>query len=315
MQGFTGSLMRSKSSVCVFVTLFFLFGQICRLGASSTNSFSFYGAGVNIDLTFPEEAHPAESITHNLTITAKTSLTLENFTIVIEVLVNSSWQQVYKEQVLLRDMLQNENLTRQSRFTLPQKAHGKLYCFMYVLTNKTAEHVSYTFYTAHVRALTYSELLIEYDELLTNYSDLLIEYETLLESYNGLAVTHGTLNSTYNSLLNEYNTLKSNYNSLNSTYYSLQASYDSLLSSHYSLEANFNSLNQTCTTLENEINILRHKTDASEIEIINTRNLTYLFIGTTIALIVLIIYIKKKKPEPYVLIRKETVAVKPTDNS
>jgi len=67
--------------------------------------------------------------------------------------------------------------------------------------------------------------------------------------------------------------------------------------------------------LENEINNLRQKTDASKIEIINTRNLTYLFVGTTIALIILIIYLKKKKPEPYVVIRKETVAVKPAENS
>jgi hypothetical protein len=47
----------------------------------------------------------------------------------------------------------------------------------------------------------------------------------------------------------------------------------------------------------------------------NTGNLTYLFIGTTVALIVLITYIKKKKPEPYIVIRKETVAVKPSENS
>jgi hypothetical protein len=307
--------MRIKSSVCLFATLFFLFGQIFGSSASSTNNFSFQGAGVIIDLKFPEEAHPTESITHNLTITAKTSLTLENFTIIIKVLVNSSWQQVYMEQVLFRDMLQNENLTSYTRFTLPQDAHGKLRCFMYVLTDKTADLSSYTFYTTQVRTLTYNELLIEYEELLANYSDFLIEYETLLESYNGLTVTYDTLNSTYNSLLNEYNALQSNYNSLNSTYHSVQATYDSLLSTYYSLEANFNSLNQTCTTLENEINNLRQKTGASKIEIINTRNLTYLFVGATIALIILIIYLKKKKPEPYVIIRKETVAVKPTKNS
>jgi len=303
--------MRIKSLVCVFITLFFLFGQICGSSASSTNSFSFHGAGVTIDLTFPEEAHSTESITHNLTITAKTALTLENFTIIIKVLVNSSWQQVYELARGPEEMLQNQNLTSHPRFPLPQNAHGKLSCSMYVLTDKTADLLSYTFYTTHVRTLTYSELLIEYDELLANYSELLTEYETLLESYNELTVTYDTLNSTYNSLLNEYNALQSNYNSLNSTYHSLQATYNSLLSSYYSLEANFNSLNQTCTTLENEINNLRQKTDASKIEIINTRNLTYLFVGTTIALILLIIYLKKKKPEPYVVIRKETVAVKP----
>jgi hypothetical protein len=307
--------MRFKSLICLLIASFFLFGSVCGVDVLSTSSFSFHGAGVIIDLTFPEEAHPAESITHNLTITADTSLTLENFTIIIQVLVNSSWQQVSTDARTGRDMAQNEKLPITLKFTLPQNAHGKLYCFMYVLTDKTSDPLSYTFYTTHVRTYTYSELLSEYNESLTNYSDLLSDYETLLESYNTLSAEHGTLNSTYNSLLNEYNALQSSYNSLNSTYYSLQASYDSLLSSYYSLEANFNSLNETYTTLENEINNLRQKTEASKIDIINTRNLTYLFVGTTIALIVLIIYIKKKKPEPYVVIRKETVAVKPTDNS
>jgi hypothetical protein len=307
--------MRFKSLICLLIASFFLFGSVCGVDVLSTSSFSFHGAGVIIDLTFPEEAHPAESITHNLTITADTSLTLENFTIIIQVVVNSSWQQVSTDARTGRDMAQNEKLPITLKFTLPQNAHGKLYCFMYVLTDKTSDPLSYTFYTTHVRTYTYSELLSEYNESLTNYSDLLSDYETLLESYNTLSAEHGTLNSTYNSLLNEYNALQSSYNSLNSTYYSLQASYDSLLSSYYSLEANFNSLNETYTTLENEINNLRQKTEASKIDIINTRNLTYLFVGTTIALIVLIIYIKKKKPEPYVVIRKETVAVKPTDNS
>ena len=300
--------MRVRISVCVPITLVFLLIQIGGLGASAANSFSFQGAGVIVELTFPEEAHSAESITHNLTITAKTALTLQNFTIIIKVLVNSSWQQVYKEQALSRDMLQNEKITSPSRFTLPQKAHGKLHCFIYVLTDKTSDPLSYTFYSTHVRTLTYSELLVEYNELLTNYSDLLTKYETLLESYNDLNATYGTLNSTYNSLLNEYDTLQSNYNSLNLTHHNLQATYDSL-------ERDFNSLKDDHNELENDFNDLSQETDASKIEIINTRNLMYLFVGTTIALIVLFIYFKKKKPEPYVVIRKETVAVKPTEDS
>jgi hypothetical protein len=300
MQGFTGSLMRIKSSVCVFLMLLFLFGQNCGLGASSTNSFSFQGAGVDIELIFPEEAHPIESITHNLTITANTALTLENFTIIIRVLVNSSWQQVSTDARTGRDIVKDEKLPINLKFTLPHNADEKLYCFIHVLTDKTSDPLSYTFYTTHVRKYTYSELMSEYNELLTNYSDRLTEFGTLLESYNDLAATYGVLNSTYNSLLKQYTTSQSNYNSL--------------LSSHYLLEANYNSLNQTCKTLENEIDDLHQKTDSSKIEIINTRNLTYLFVGITIALIALIIYIKKKKPEPYVVIRKETVAVKPTEN-
>jgi hypothetical protein len=197
--------MRFKSLICLLVASFFLFGSVCGVDVLSTSSFSFHGAHVIIDLTFPEEAHPAESITHNLTITADTSLTLENFTIIIRVLVNSSWQQVSTDARTGRDMAQNEKLPITLKFTLPQNAHGKLYCFMYVLTSKTSDPLSYTFYTTHVRTYTYSELLSEYNESLTNYSDLLSDYETLLESYNTLSAEHGTLNSTYNSLLNEYN--------------------------------------------------------------------------------------------------------------
>jgi len=308
--------MRIQSSVCVFATLFFLFGQIYGSGDSSTNDFSFHGAGVTIDLKFPEEAHPLENISHNLTITANTDVFLQNITLFIYAPVNSTWQHIRNQTITWGLLRKNQSLpTSEIMFMLPQSVNGTLHCILYVQTNQTADHSYYTFYTTHVRTLTYSELLIEYEELLANYSDALAEYETLLESYNELTVTYGSLNSTYNSLLNEYNALQSNYNSLNSTYHSLQATYNSLLSSYYSLEANFNSLNQTCTTLENEINNLRQKTDASKIEIINTRNLTYLFVGTTIALILLIIYLKKKKPEPYVVIRKETVAVKPAENS
>jgi prefoldin subunit 5 len=308
--------MRIKSLVCVFLTLLFLFGQIYRSSASSTNNFSFHSAGVTIDLAFPKEAHPLENISHNLTITANTDIVLQNIALFIYAPVNSTWQHIRNQTITWGLLRKNQTLpTSEIMFKLPQSANGTLSCILYVQTNQTADYSSYTFYTTHVRTLTYSELLIKYDELLTKYNDTVEEYGTLLESYNELTAKYDTLNSTYNSLLNEYNALQTNYNSLNSTYHSLQGNYDSLQTSYYSLKANFDSLNQTCTDLENEINNLRQKTDASKIEIINTRNLTYLFIGTTIALIILIIYLKKKEPEPYVVIRKETVAVKPNENS
>jgi len=286
------------------------------LGASSTNNFSFQGAGVTIDLKFPEEAHPLENISHNLTITANNDVVLQNITLFIYAPVNSTWQHIRNQTITWGLLRKNQSLpTSEIMFMLPQSANGTLYCILYVQTNQTADYSSYTFYTTHVRTLTYDELLIQYNESLTDYNVLFTEYGTLLESYKELNATYGTLNATYNSLLNEYSALQLDYNSLNSTYYTLQSTYDSLHISYISLEANFNSLNQTCTALENEINNLRQKTESSKIETINTRNLTYLFVATTIALIILIIYLKKKKPEPYVVIRKETVAVKPTENS
>ena len=308
--------MQGRSLVCSLVMLFSLFCFIFVLDASMpTSDVSFHGGGLIVSLAFPEEAHPAESIIHNLTITAKASLTLENFTIVINAFVGSSWQQAYKEQILLQDMLQNESLSRQNRFTLPQNTHGRLNCFMHILTDRVSDYLSYSFYTTEVRVSTYGELLVQYNKLLANYTNLLADYEMLLESYNELSVEHSTLNSTYNSLLHEYNTLRSTYNSLNSTYYGLQASHDSLSSSYDSLSTEYNSLNQTYVALENEINNLLQQIEASRTELNNTRNLIYLFVGTTVALIALVIYIRKKRKEPYIVIRKETVAVKQNDKS
>lgn len=335
--------MRDKSLVCLLLTLLLSSGLICGVDALSTHV-SFHSVGVTVDLTFPEEAHPTD-ITHNVTITANTALTMQNFTLVIKAQVNSSWQEIKKITISGIYLSANQNLTSTIPFTVPRNTNGRLYCFIYVLTNLIADPESYTFYTTSVRTLTYSELLNAHNELLANYSDLLNEYnalranytdvladyQTLLDSYNKLSIQYGTLNSnynelsvrfgtlnsaynelslrygtsisTYNSLLGNYNALRSDYNSLNSTHYSLQANYTSL-------QADYNSLNQSYNTLENEVDDLHQRIDASEAGLTQTRILMTLFMGTTIALILLVAYVRRKKQEPYVVIRKETVAVK-----
>jgi hypothetical protein len=305
--------MRAQAIVSLLVILSFLSGLILEAGALSVSNVSFRGAGVAIDLEFPEEAHPIETITHNLTITALTSLVLENFTLVMEVLVNMSWQQVYKEQIFSLSMQQNEGLIRRMMFTLPQNAHETLYCYMYVLTDKaSSEPSTNTFYTTHVRTMTYNELLSGYDELLANYSSLRANWETLLGSYNTLSIQYGTLNSTYTSLLNQYNSLQATFESLNSSYFSQKANYDALKASYDSLEASYKTLNQTYHALKAENDDLGNTISAPDTELTMTRNLVYAFIAVTVALVALVIYIKKKKPEPYIVIRKETVALEPT---
>jgi hypothetical protein len=66
--------MPAKRIVCFFIVLLFLSTLTCSVGASSDPTVTFRGAGVTIDLTYPEEAHPEDSITHNVTITANTDL-------------------------------------------------------------------------------------------------------------------------------------------------------------------------------------------------------------------------------------------------
>lgn len=306
--------MRVKTVVSLVIILVFLFGLINDVGALLVNNVSFRGGGVNVNLSFPEEAHPIENTTHNLTITSLTSLVLQNFTLVIKVLSNMSWQNVYQEQILSQNMQQNEDLTRRMIFNLPQEAHERLNCYMYILTDQISSPLTYTFYTTHVRTITYSELLSKYSELLANYSSLQAECETLIESYNALSTQHSALNSTYTLLLGQYNSLQATYTSLNSSYFGQKADYDALEASYNSLEASYITLNQTYSALKAENDDSRNTIGASNTELTMTRNLMYIFIAVTVALVALVIYIKKKKPDPYIVVRKETVALKPTDS-
>lgn len=298
--------MKFKIIVCLVAILCFLFCSVHRTGASPTNSVSWEGAGVVIYFEFPEEAHPTDSITLNLTTTAQVGLKLQNFTFLIEVLVNESWQQVYKEQVLQLNMVQNDSFTRQVWFTLPQNAHEALYCYMYVQTDKAPGlPPTYVFYATHVRTTTY-------DELLTDYSSKLTDYDTLLDSYNALSTQYGELNSTYNLLLNQYNSLQATFESLNSSYFTQKATYDTLKTNYDSLEASYKTLNQTYYVLKAENDSLRNTVDTRDAELTMTRNIVYVLIAVTVALLAVAIYIKKIKSEPYVVLRKETVTVKPS---
>jgi uncharacterized protein YdcH (DUF465 family) len=342
--------MRAKNLVYLLSLLLLCSGFVYRASASSIINISFYGAGITIDLTYPEEAHPGDSMWHNLTITANTALLLQNLTVVIKAPVNLGWQVVFTGRDE-RNVYMPQSYSfpwSMGPIQLPQETNGTLYCFMYVITNLTAGYLSYTFYTTKVSTITFSEwqikynellanytslqsdyetLLSEYNELLANYTSLLTDYDTLvseynelladynsrvaaygslLNDYNSLSHDYNTLNSNYQSLQNDKNVLQSDYNKLNSTYYTVQASFDQL-------KADYDSLNQTYTSLLTEINDLNQRITFSENALNTDRIVMFIFIITVAALVVLIMYIKRKKQEPYVVIRKETVAIKPDE--
>jgi predicted nuclease with TOPRIM domain len=355
------------------------------VGASNT-TVSFRGGGVTVDLTFPEEAHPAESIWHNVTITSSTATTLRNFTVVIKAPVNSSWQEIFNAQdTFSKPLPVSYNLT----LPLPQGANGTLYCFMYVNTS-SIDDLSTTVYTTQIREMTYSELLAGYNVLNNTYNQLLADFDTLNNTYNDLRSSYELLNSSYNALndtyyqlladydqlssdyntLNDthndlqssyaalnssynelsanysilnnayndlqgrYNTLQNNYNELDSNYKNvnsarnsllgdiskLQSDYDSLNSTFYNVQGNFtdlqavyDALNQTYTNLLTELNNLQQRITRSESDLNTDRIVLFIFVVTVACLVAFIIYIKRKQPEPYVVIRKETVAMKPDE--
>jgi len=341
--------MQAKKIVCFFGVLILFLGLICSVDALPDTTVSFRGGGVTVDLTYPEEAHPTETITHNATITAHTDLSLQSFTLFIYAPVNSAWQEV-KNRTISWDFLENETITSRIEFQLPQNTNGTLYCVITVKTDQTTDALSYKFYTTHVSVLTFSEMQRLYDEMLANYTTLQADYETLLNECNGLLANYTSLSTNYTALQNEhnqltadynskvaayeallaqYNTLSGDYNTLDSDYSSqrsshnaLQSAYDLLNSTRYSLQANYTSLqavydalNQTYTELGADLNDLQQRITDSESALGADRIVMFIFIVAVACLIAFIIYIKRKETEPYVVIRKETVAVKSDEKS
>jgi hypothetical protein len=320
-------------------------------GELSPTSVSFHGVGLDIDLTFPEEAHPVDYISHNLTITAYNYVNSLNITLFIYAPVNATWQIIDSPHNIPWPfpLGVNQSLpTAEIWFTLPQNASGILKCTLYVQTNQTTDHPSYTFYTTRVNELTFSEmqslyyemlanytslqtdyetLLNEYNDLLANYTSLFANYTALLSEHNDLLTKYNTLDSNYRSKLDEYNALQTEYNTLDSDhrsqlskYNALQADYDSLNSTFYSVQGNYtflqgnftdfqavyDALKETYNDLLSDRNNLQGAVDADRI-------VMFIFVVTVACLIAFIIYIKRKQPEPYVVIRKETVAMKPDE--
>jgi hypothetical protein len=341
--------MPTKKTACFLVTLLLFSGLMCTANASSNTTVTLHGAGVTVDLTFPEEAHPDESITHNITITANTLLTM-NFTIVIYAPVNSSWQEVRSQTLTDFELQENNNFTSRLGFTLPQQTNGTLYCFLNVSTSVNENHLSATLYTTRVSELTFSEMQVLYDEMLANYTslqedyatllgeydDLLVNYSSLFDNYTALLSDYDALSAQYNgqvsnyqNLLNDYNQLSADYDSLNADYSSTlgelstaRSDYDTLNSTHYSmladyeaLQAVYNALNQTYTELQDELADLQARFNFSENTVNSDRIVMFVFIVAVAVLVAFIIYIRWKKQEPYVVIRKETVSVNPDENS
>ena len=114
----------------------------------------------------------------------------------------------------------------------------------------------------------------EYLALNATYSELLSNYTNLLDNYNSLVANYSTLNDDFTSLSANYEGLFGSYDGLNSTYYNLQRNYDSLSSSYDTLEASYSALIE---------------------EMSSARNLSYVFITTTIILAATAIYLALRR--------------------
>jgi hypothetical protein len=276
--------VRSRIIVLMF-GMIVLFSISRAVNASGFNTVSFTYGYIHGSLEFPEEAHPTETITCNLTITAYVDVTLYNLTFAISGLVGENWQTLHTEQIISYAMAMGENLSRKVMVTLPQNLSERLNYIIEASTDKGFGNT--VFYATYVRATTY-------DALANLYSALLINDSKLQTDYAQLSTNYSALNGTYNSLTGEYNAIQTSYSSLNSSYESLSANYTSLVLSHNSLQ------------------YIKTKYDDSLAELTIVRNLMYLFGISTVILAAATIYFRKKAP--YIVLHKETSA-KPDKNN
>jgi hypothetical protein len=324
------TLMHSPKKVYVLIALVLFSTLIVQVWASPNPTLTLQGGGITIDLTYPEEAHPEENLWHNATITANTAVTLNNLTMVIQAPVNSTWQTVFtgKDE---RNIFMQENSSFQwsmGPLLLPPNVNGTVQCFIFLKTS-SVDNISTTIYTTHVSELTFSEmqtLYNNYETLLANFNDLSNNYTISVEALNLLTTQHAELQKKYNSeiaayhtLLNskdqisqEYNNLNANYkakltelSASQSDYETLNTTKNNLQTSYTTLQNVYNNLNQTYSNLLAQLSTLQE--EANELPI--SRTLLFIALMAVAGLVALIVYLKRKKPEPYMVIRKETVTV------
>ena len=334
--------MQVKRFGCFFSILLLLTILANGVKASSDVTASFGTNKVAVYLTYPEEAKPNATITHEITINATVPITLQNFTAVIKASINSSWVEIKRAEDTTGpyELPKSYNLT----IPLPQDANGKLQCYIFVDTN-SLDDLSFTLYTALVSEPTFSEMCVLYYEMLANYTNLEKEYETKVGEFDAKVAEYNNLledfdklqeeadkNSTlyeelklayeekrdeYDSLSDDFENTKSNYNSKVIDFNSLQENYVNLnttlneLQANYTLlETSFENLNNDYTDLEQQSNNLIESLNNSQNELNATTFVMIIFLIAVAILISFILYLKRKGEEPYIVIRKETVSVK-----
>ncbi len=75
--------MQAKKTVTILSLLLLTTGLVSDARTQPASPVTFQGIGVRVNLNFPGEAHPLDSIYHNLTITAQATLSSLNITMYI----------------------------------------------------------------------------------------------------------------------------------------------------------------------------------------------------------------------------------------
>ena len=320
-----------RKTIALLIMVLFITQITCSVTASSTSAFSFRSNNFTITIAFPEEAHPLEDVTHNVTITANTDLTSLELVIQIYASIGTTLQSIRNQSFPPIDILgQGQSLPIGIIFQAPQQTNGLVNCVINVSTSQISGTASYSFLTTHVSSLTFTEIQSLYDQILTNYTALLNEYNDLVGNYSSLLANYTNLfsNNTIlqdnyneqlaiykslqdsnNDLTNQFNTLNSNYQSKTVDYNSLQTDYQTLNSTSNALQISYNDLQDAYNNLDHAYDELQAQEATQQSSENDVNNLIAVIIVLAIiiaALAILTIYIKQKSKEPYIVIHKES---------
>jgi hypothetical protein len=328
------TLMHSRKKVYLLITLVLFSTLIVKVLASPNPTVTFHGGGVTIYLTYPEEDHPNKTITHDVTITANTNLTSINIEVLVYAPVDSTLQLITNQPLTWPSLHENNSLpVSEIPIILTEQVNGTLFCVITVQADQITDPLSYSFYTTRVSEITFSEmrtLYKNYETLLAEFNDLSINYTNSVEALNLLTTQHAELQTKYDSEVAAYNSLLSSNNQLSQEYNNLNANYkakltqlsasqsdyeklnttkNNLQTSYTTLQNVYNSLNQTYSDLLEQLDNLRQNLNHSESEAALSNTFMFIALMAVAGLVALIVYLKRKKPEPYMVIRKETVAL------
>ena len=331
--------MHSPKKVYLLIVLVLCLTLIAQVCASSNPTVSFRGGGVTIDLTYPEEDKPNKTITHDVTITANTNLTSINIDVLIYAPVNSTLLLIKTQQFSWGTLHENNSLpVSEIPIILTEQVNGTLFCIITVQTDQTTDPLSYSFYTTRVSVTTFSELQTLYNNyttLLSEFNDLSLNYNSSVEALNLLTTQHAELQTKYNNQVAAYNSMLSSNDQLSQEYNNLNANYkakltelsasqsdyeklnttkNNLQTSYTTLQNVYNTLNQTYNDLRIELDNLQDDLKSSDSNLSISQAFMFIALMAIAGLVALIVYLKRKKPEPYVVIRKETVTVENDEN-
>ena len=267
------SLKRIAYRLCIFSLLALIWMSMMPIASAQTITKTVTLPNFNVDINFPSEGNPGETIIVSVTATAKENVKLGELTIHIYAYTG------YGEQrTILIDAIAKDTRVR----------NGEMFHKTYTIVLPADIPRSPLMATILERARTYKTVYTSYaiwwPPPWWNYSWPWWPYWVVpyRYSYTKEQTTFTSLPLTYvKATTPEYAQLKSEYDSLSESYSALQSEHESLKGKYNRLKEDHESLKTSHQAAISENNILKAELESTKAQLAETRDLMYIFAMTT----------------------------------